>query len=382
MGSSRRRIVALLLAAGLVAGCGGGPTPSPSAGTPSVEPTRAIVAMAAGTDFTCVLLRSGSITCWGSDEYGQLGDSLPTPGSSGVSVAAMRDVVALSARGRRTCAVRTDGSVWCWGGLLDVRGRPVPAALWKVEGIASAVAVAPTVQSPCVLLSNRSVWCWFEYSNGDRAELAEKLPASDGTVALVAGTPHTCALLASGKVKCWGFNGVQGYLGGGGGSEFDEVAAVAVAGIDDAKAIGTGPLHTCVVVGDGRVKCWGSNDFGRLGDGTWTDSATPVTVMGVSGAIAVAGGDGHTCAILAGGTVTCWGRNDYGQLGDGTLTSWSGAVRVSGIDDAIALAAGDFHTCALLARGGLRCWGRNESGQLGNRSAGYSATPVPVEGLG
>ena len=148
--------------------------------------------------------------------------------------------------------------------------------------------------------------------------------------------------------------------------------------LNNVMAVAAGRYHTCALLGDGTVRCWGANWYGQLGGGTLTEHSTPVTVSGLSGATAIAAGEHHTCALLDDGTVRCWGANWYGQLGDGTLTNRRTPVTVSLPLSATAVAAGRGHTCALLGDGTVRCWGNNYSGQLGDGTTDNSRTPVTV----
>ena len=173
-----------------------------------------------------------------------------------------------------------------------------------------------------------------------------------GATAVAAGTSHSCAIVTDGRVECWG--GISGVVVFG-------PRAVTVPALSGVTALAAGGVHACAVVAGGRIACWGSNYSGQLGDGTTKDRATPVTVNGVVGAVAVAAGSGHSCALLADEpsayplgaaaqrTVQCWGENSSGQLGDGTTARRGSPVTVPGLAGATAVTAGSSHTCALLA---------------------------------
>ena len=193
------------------------------------------------------------------------------------------------------------------------------------------------------------------------------------------GYNHVCAL-STGKMKCWGRNN-SGQLGDA--SATDRHSPVEVPGLASAPtAIGAGGDHTCAVLDTGAVQCWGENGDGQLGDGTTGDKNSPTDVTGLAtGATDVSAGSGHTCALLAGGGVKCWGDGDFGQMGNGALDSQTTPVDVTGLGSASAISAGRYHTCALVS-GGVKCWGRNGNGQLGNGLTENSSTPVDVTGLG
>ena len=137
-------------------------------------------------------------------------------------------------------------------------------------------------------------------------------------------------------------------------------------GVRGGTAVDVGAFHSCALLQDGTVSCWGANESGQLGDGTVTNASTPVTVAGISGAVAISGGGFHTCARFPDSTLQCWGRNNAGQLGPAVTGERSlTPMPVTGVT-ATAVSAGGFHTCALPGDGTVLCWGQNDLGQLGN----------------
>ena len=135
--------------------------------------------------------------------------------------------------------------------------------------------------------------------------------------------------------------------------------------------------HTCAILDNGDLKCWGYDGAGQLGDGgsVWQNldapSSTPIDLGTGRTAVAVAAGHYHTCAILDNGDLKCWGYDNYGQLGDGGSNTNTNAPSSTAIDlgtgrTAVAVAAGSYHTCAILDNGDLKCWGYNDKGQLGD----------------
>ena len=380
------------------------PTLSVMAGTPSVANAgfqatssgtylTGATAITAGSQFTCALVASGGVDCWGDNSIAELGDGTTTSSSVPMAVRGITTASAIAAGFGHACALLAGGTVKCWGanatgqlgdGTLGQSTTPV-----AVSGIAGAIAIVAGGQHTCALLSAGTVKCWGEDLEGELGDGTTPIYRSTpvavigltGVRALAAGGRHTCALLSGGTVKCWGWNS-WGQLGDG--TSTSRSKPVAVAGLTGAAAIAAGDDHTCALLGDGSVACWGHNQYGELGNGTTTDSSTAVPVFFVSTVSAITGGQHHTCALLAAGSVDCWGYNLFGQLGDGTTTDslTPTSVTVSGITTATMVAAGDLHTCALLAGGSVDCWGENLNGQLGNGSTTYGPTSTPVTVVG
>jgi alpha-tubulin suppressor-like RCC1 family protein len=148
-------------------------------------------------------------------------------------------------------------------------------------------------------------------------------------------------------------------------------------------AITTGGMHACALFNTGKVKCWGSNSAGQLGDGTYESRNTPAEVPGLENVIAIAAGGGHTCALLVTREVKCFGDNYYGQLGDGTTDKRWMPTPVSGLTDAVSISTGDEHTCVITRDNKVKCWGKNLYFRIGSGTNDrIFKTPADVIDLG
>lgn len=243
----------------------------------------------------------------------------------------------------------------------------------------------------CARVNNGTVRCWGandvgQLGTGSTSAMSALPVAVTGlsSVAAVAtGGFHSCALLTDGTVRCWG-QGTDGQLGNGGVA--NSSSPVAVSGITDGIAISAGTYHNCVLRNGGAVSCWGDDSYLQTGSVAAADfpkTKVPFTVTAAAGASAVYAAGFHTCAVISGG-VKCWGDNSLGQLGNGgTPTKSAAPVAVTGLTSGVtSVGGGDSHTCAVTG-GTVRCWGDNTYGQLGNGPASTTpvTTPVAVTGL-
>src|SRR6266513_178113 len=355
-------------------------------------------AVEAGIFHQCALMQDATVRCWGENDYGQLGNGVissppDAPNPTPVPVVGLNGVAAVAGGGFHTCARFSDGRLRCWGRNSEGQlGDPAftdwasPTSV-PVAGITTATGVTGGGYHTCAVLQNGTVRCWGQNDYGQLgngtttpAAVPNNTPVEVSritiAVAISAGGFHTCALLADGTVRCWGQND-YGQLGDGSIIEPQTrpptprptPTPVTVQGITTAVAMKSGPFHTCALLRDGTMQCWGWNDFFQLGDSTVPNaSSTPVTVRGVSPA-SLAPGDQHTCVLLPDATVRCWGDNNFGQLGNGSARGIyppADAAAVTGITAAVAATSGAEHTCALLRDTRVQGWGRGLFGRLGD----------------
>ncbi|MEQ8275754.1 MAG: hypothetical protein RMA76_34435 [Deltaproteobacteria bacterium] len=349
------------------------PVGAPPVGTP-IEPPVApvdvppVVAVGLGRRHSCAVTKLGELFCWGSGARGQTGhgdeetigdDELPAQRSR-VDLG-HHFVIDVAAGHHHTCALTGAGEVLCFG-----------VGAYGQLGLASTDDVGAT-------------------------SAPDTVTAIGGSAAqIVAGELHTCVLLDDGHVRCFGA-GDDGRLGYGDAQHVGDDEAPHVRDFVDlglnVVALAAGDAHTCALSVEGTVRCWGENDDGRLGYGMVGDigddespkDAGLVPLPGL--AVQISAGTSHTCAVLEDGGVACFGKNRYGELGtDSAETIGDDAhdtiVRVD-LDLPVAeVSAGNFRTCVRFETGGVRCWGYPFDGGLGVGSMTYAPSPRAAEDVG
>jgi len=242
-------------------------------------------AIASGNRHVCSLLNSGKIVCWGDNGSGQLGN--------GTNVNKSAPII-----------VQTNGS----------------------GDLSGAAAIAAGGNTTCAIMQTTgALKCWGDHSNGqlfdginNNSSYPIDVPGISGAVSVKIGSKHICALLNTGGVKCWGDNS-YGQLGNGttdAKTSPTEVYGLSEEGVAE---ISLGDSHSCALLLTGGVKCWGENHSGEVGDGTNSaNKLLPTQKFLTSGVINIACGYADTCALLSTGALKCWGNNGYGEVGDGT----------------------------------------------------------------
>ncbi len=331
-------------------------------------PLDGVRALAAGYEHTCAVKFDGTALCWGSNEFGQLGpgaDELCQDQPCRLTATVVMDgdaplagVRAMVAGYGHTCALLETGSVRCWGrndagqlgdGTMEPRAGPVAVAGLPATVIALAAGGGHEGGHTCALTTTEEVWCWGDNRDGQ---------LGDGSTT-GSSTPVRVQIAASGEplLNAWGI----------------AAGSYAESG------------HSCALVGDGSVYCWGYNESGELGNGQGgfigARSLEPVRVEteSLERFVALTSGYRHSCTVTHSGELFCWGANSDGQIGDGTQENKLIAHPVIGLPGTVtALATGEMHTCARVEDGRVFCWGSNLSGQLGN-PAEVAESFVPIE---
>ena len=419
---------------------GGALTDATGASTQSQARMRYITA---GDNHTCIVLSNNSVKCFGMGADGQLGSGstnnigdgtgLSVATSSAVSLGTGRTVRSISAGALHTCALLDNATVKCWGsglygrlGYEDSanRGNSTEQMVGSLPAVAlgdrrTALQISVGSEHSCALLDNYSVKCWGRGTYGQlgigstatigdgAGEMGDSLTAvvfaaGRSARSIAAGSTHTCAILDNASVVCWG-RGNSGQLGQGAISNIGHSGLATVAStpaIDlsaghTALAISAGDAHTCAILDNAAVKCWGFGSNGRLGSGATANLGDGAGEMGrLPGTVnvgdgrtarAISAGIAHTCAVLDDASVKCWGDGTNGRLGYGNQNSLGdvasemvnlAAVALGTGRNALAISAGGTHTCALLDDATLKCWGDGSSGQIGSSGiAAIGASP-------
>jgi len=255
-----------------------------------------------------------------------------------------------------------------------------------------AQRIAPGGSHTCALTMAEERYCWGRNNYGQLGlgQLADTIypvkasnPGGVPFASISAGYEHTCGITVEGKVYCWGRNN-YGQVG-------DSVAAAQYRASPRAiksnavfTALSSGSDHTCGVTTEGKVYCWGRGTYGTLGDGGTTNRSYPVQVIDTSNStfVAVSAGSEHTCALTDTGKIYCWGRNSNGQLGGEYDEDKTQAVPIADTTNStfVAIGAGDKHNCALTDTGKILCWGSNDWSQMGDGDGAPTshAYPIPV----
>lgn len=251
------------------------------------------------------------------------------------------------------------------------QSTPTPVNLPILQNVKQ---ISAKVIHTCAVTYSGAAKCWGWNDSGQlgdgttisRSVAVDVIGLNSGVTAIAAGDSHTCALMDNGTVECWGAEETLG-----GETSSSSTVPISIPGLQDVAAISAGNGYTCALTHTGSVKCWGNYMPPSPG-------ITPTIISGLESNVAqISAGDYHACVVTTQGSVKCWGS---GYLGDGSSDSNSIIpVAVSGLESGVtSVSAGYFHTCAVTYGGAAKCWGQNLYGELGDGTEEDRLTPVDV----
>ena len=349
---------------------------------------------------SCAAMAGGGLKCWGGGSNGELGDGKKTSSLVPVEVSGLSGSVIIAVGGgyNHTCALTSTGTVYCWGknnyGQLassTLVNSTVPILIPIPTGPAQGLSVGDN--HVCALDIYGNVYCWGGNTgiqlNRNPSLVRSTVPiysAGMNDIAAINGNGMTtCARDVNSGVKCFGYN-FYGQLGIGVRDTLDKPTYGApnyVVGLSkNVISTSAGLYHSCAVSTEHVVSCWGANIAGGLGflENLAVVFPSPIAVKGIrADANAVFVGNARACITTVGGTAQCWGRNPSGQLGNGRTATQEAPYDVIGISEkVVSISLGFAHTCVLLESGTVRCFGANNLGQLGIGTTAGSPIARPV----
>jgi alpha-tubulin suppressor-like RCC1 family protein len=314
-----------------VSGVSSSATPVQAGGLPA-----SLVAIGGGQNHSLAVASGGSVSAWGDNFQGQLGNGTTTSGSTPVQVSNLSGASAVAGGNLHSLALRSDGTVWAWGWNIDGQlgngtntDSLVPV---RASGLSGVSAIASGYNHSLALRSDGTVWAWGEGVCGEmgngantNSNVAIKVPSLSGVVAIAGGYETSFAVKSDGTAWTWGgtCNAIKP----------NTAVPLQVGGVSGATAV----ADTHILKNDGTVwSLWS------------TTSSQPAQIPGLSDVSAIASEGGHSMALKLDGTVWCWGQNQFGQLGNGTTTDSSTPVRAGGLGGVSLIAAGGAHSLAVV----------------------------------
>jgi alpha-tubulin suppressor-like RCC1 family protein len=268
------------------------------------------------------------------------------------------------------------------GALLVVAAVATSAPLSTVARAATPPAIGAstgTLCSVCTWGEDGARQLGFASASGHRTTAAA-VPGVGGLTAVAAGGDHSLAVRSDGTVWAWGSND-SGRLGDG--TTKPRSTAVRARGLARIVAVAAGSYHSLALDTSGDVWGWGGNDDGQVGDGSAHNARpTPVRTHSISGVTAISAGGDFSLALRADGTVWSWGGGTQGELGQGDSVVWSRLPRrIHGLSDVVGISAGVSHGLAVRRDGTVWAWGANSQGETGQPSSPGSSVPLRVHGV-
>lgn len=376
-------------------------------------------AFSTGGSHACAVSTAGKVYCWGANSRGQLGDGTTDASALPIEVPGITDAIAVDAGASHTCVVRSEGKVSCWGSnsggqlgngitleVVEYPGYPpytVPSEEFsstplEVPGLSDVVQISAGFDKTCAVVADGTARCWGYNYNGDigngsftPATSPATVVGLDSVLEIETTDVVTCARLASGEVNCWGF---RFNVGDGtpmpsledypypypDPTEFVQPEPVKVADLDQVTSISGSFDAMCALEADGALACWGYG-YPDPDDDPNSTGNRPIVIAESSGATTIAAGSSDVCYTRADGTAACWtttvGGDPFNEI---PITITRELTSLPDLNGVVALYRGSSFDCARRKNGSITCWGDYDQGQLGDGEFGVvgSSTPLPL----
>ena len=358
-----------------------------------------------GQHHVCITESDGGMKCWGRGQYGRLGygstSNQHLPVDYQKNYGSNMEINQVSLGSRHSCAVDGNDELLCWGYSEQYQNGynnnqyQYPYKFWQGSSeihFTPLAVISAGENYNCAIKYDSTIWCWGQNNYGQIGHGSSSsysyptmvdLPPGISAKSISAGGYHACIISQNGDLYCWGWNS-NGQLGLGNTTDSYTPTKVQITGGRSVLAVSAGYAHTCVILDDSSIQCWGDNDYGQIGDGTNDDRNQPTTVIlsGQNGPMQISAGHRSTCALFDDGKLQCWGSNQYGQLGIGSTVDSASPQALTSINhlQAYDITVGETNACALFHDGAPRCWGENNYGQLGIGSTSTQYQPEIVSG--
>lgn len=375
-------------------------------------------AFSTGGSHACAVSTAGKVYCWGANSYGQLGDGTTDASALPGEVPGITDAIAVDAGDNHTCVIRSGGKVSCWGSnsggqlgngitlpVVEYPGYPpftgiseeFSSAPLEVPGLSNVVQISAGFDKTCAVVADGTARCWGYNNYGDLGNgslTPATSPASvvglDSVLEIETSYQVTCARLASGKVNCWGFRFTVGdgapipadpyYYAYDDPTLLAQPEPVEVADLDQVTSISGGFDSMCALDAGGALACWGYG-YPDPDDDLNFFGNRPIVIAERSGATTIAADSNDVCYTRPDGTAACWTTTLEGDpYYEIPVTVTRELTALPDLNDLVALYRGGGFDCARRNNGSIACWGDYDQGQLGDGEFGVigSSTALPL----
>lgn len=355
--------------------------------TVTLPPLRAM-ALAVGAEHSCAITALHELYCWGKNEYGQLGDGTNTDRNTAVALPSALRFDHVAAGGAHTCAITTEGELYCWGrnfwGQIGDGSAVTRTTPTRIAPELHFAAVVASSEGTCALATSGAVYCWGFMDGTQSTTYWTPAEVSGGTAfrSLASSSLQVCGIGVDGKPYCLASTWVTGGLSGGDGYLWRPQPAP----VPTLTSFAGGLAFMCGLDADAAAWCWGSNDYGQLGNGSTSDVAGAVKVSGGQTFGGLYSGDAWTCGVTLAGPTYCWGQNNWGVQGPVVNEHYVEATphqipTPPGLTFT-TMGGGFYHMCGIGSDSVVYCWGGGFNGELGDGHSVedfyHTGMPAPV----